>query len=155
MIIPSDDEPLLISGPSSFKAYLAEKFLKTNNIEIISLNSEITIHQLIGSNIPIIKEESKLFYLKAIYEILGVTNIESKLKNLKNYEKNITEIRKDIEKEKKNIEINPKWLEDVLNNLEEKLFKNEANNKLENNKLLIEFQPGILLSAVIKKKSLF
>jgi len=155
MIIPSDDEPLLISGPSSFKAYLAEKFLKTNNIEIISLNSEITIHQLIGSNMPIIKEESKLFYLKAIYEILGVTNIESKLKNLKNYEKNITEIRKDIEKEKKNIEINPKWLEDVLNNLEEKLFKNEANNKLENNKLLIEFQPGILLSAVIKKKSLF
>ena len=68
MIISSDDEPLLISGPSSFKKYLAQKFLKTNNIEIISLNSEITMSQLIGSNVPIIKEESKLFYLKAIYE---------------------------------------------------------------------------------------
>lgn len=67
MIISSDDEPLLISGPSSFKAYLAKKFFKTNNIEIISLNSEITISQLIGSNVPIIKEKSKLFYFKAIY----------------------------------------------------------------------------------------
>ena len=154
MIISSDDEPLLISGPSSFKTYLAKKFLKTNNIEIISLNSEITMSQLIGSNVPIIKEESKLFYLKAIYEILDVTNIESKLKYLENFEKNIPKIREIIEKEKVNLEIKPKWLEYAFKNLEEKLFKNEANNKLENNKLLIEFQPGILLSAVIKKKSL-
>jgi hypothetical protein len=107
-----------------------------------------------GSNVPNNKEESKLFYLKAIYEILGVTNIESKLKYLENFEKNIPKIREIIEKEKVNLEIKPKWLEYAFKNLEEKLFKNEANNKLENNKLLIEFQPGILLSAVIKKKSL-
>ena len=34
IIISSDDEPLLISGPSSFKTYLAKKFFKTNNIEL-------------------------------------------------------------------------------------------------------------------------
>jgi len=58
MLISSDDEPILISGPSSFKTYLAKNFLIKNNIEIVSLNSEITMSQLIGSNVPFIKEDS-------------------------------------------------------------------------------------------------
>jgi hypothetical protein len=61
----------------------------------------------------------------------------------------LTKIEK--EKEKVNLEIKPIWLEYAFYYLEEKLFKNTTNYKLENNKLIIEFQPGILLSAVIKK----
>jgi len=102
--------------------------------------------QLIESNIPIIKEESKLFYLKAIYGILWVNNIENKLNYLENFDKNIKTIKDFIEKEKGKIDWKPNWLEYALNNLEEKLCKNKKDNKLENNRLLIEFQPGILLS---------
>ena len=38
MILSSDDEPILISGPSSFKTYLEQKFLIKNNVDIVSLN---------------------------------------------------------------------------------------------------------------------
>jgi hypothetical protein len=101
---------------------------------------------LIESNISIIKEESKLFYLKAINGILRVNNIENKLKHLENFDKNIKKIKDFIEEEKGKIDLKPNWLEFALNNLEEKLYKNKKDNKLENNRLLIEFQPGILLS---------
>ena len=101
---------------------------------------------MIESNISIIKEESKLFYLKAINGILRVNNIENKLKHLENFDKNIKKIKDFIEEEKGKIDLKPNWLEYALNNLEEKLYKNKKDNKLENNILLIEFQPGILLS---------
>ena len=157
MLLSSDDEPILISGPSSFKTYLARSFLLNNsNIEIVSLNSEITMSQLIGSNVPFIKEDAKLFYLKAIYEILRINNIENKLKYLENFEKNKEKIKEliKIEKEEKiNIKKNS-WLEYALNNFDKKLFEDDKKNKITRNKLLIEFQPGILLSAVIKKKLL-
>ena len=98
--------PILISGPNSFKTYLAKKFvIKKNDIEIVSLNSEITMSQLIGSNVPFIKEDVKLFYLKAIYEILRIKNIESKLKYLENFKENKEEIEKIIKKEKAKIDI--------------------------------------------------
>ena len=84
MILSSDDEPILISGPSSFKTYIAKKFLIKSNVDIVSLNSEITMSQLIGSNVRFIKDDAKLFYLRAIYEILRINNIESKLKHLEN-----------------------------------------------------------------------
>ena len=156
MLLSSDDEPILISGPSSFKTYLAKNFLLNNsNIEIVSLNSEITMSQLIGSNVPFIKEDAKLFYLRGIYEILRINNIESKLKYLESLEQNKEKIKKLINDEKKGINIKKNsWLEYALANFEKKLFENDKKNKISNNKLIIEFQPGILLSAVIKKKLL-
>ena len=155
MLLSSDDEPILISGPSSFKTYLAKNFLIKKNIDIVSLNSEITMSQLIGSNVPFIKDDAKLFYLRAIYEILRINNIESKLKYLENFDKNKEKIKKLIkdEKEKLNIKKNS-WTEYALKNFEKKLFEDEKKDKITNNKLLIEFQPGILLSAVIKNKLL-
>ena len=153
MLLSSDDEPILISGPSSFKTYLAKNFLIKSNIDIVSLNSEITMSQLIGSNIPFIKDDAKLFYLRAICEILRINNIESKLKYLENFDKNKEKIKELIRKEKDKINIKKNsWLEYSLNNFEKKIFEDDKKNKFARSKLLIEFQPGILLSAVIKKK---
>ena len=155
MLLSSDDEPILISGPSSFKTYLARNFLIKSNIDIVSLNSEITMSQLIGSNIPFIKDDAKLFYLRAICEILRINNIESKLKYLENFDKNKEKIKELISKEKDKINIKKNsWLEYSINNFEKKLFEDDKKNKFARSKLLIEFQPGILLSAVIKKKLL-
>ena len=155
MILSSDDEPILISGPSSFKTYLAQKFLIKNNIDIVSLNSEITMSQLIGSNVRFIKDDAKLFYLRAIYEILRINNIESKLKYLENFDKNKEKKKELIEKEKEKIDITKNsWLEYSLSNFEKKLFEDDKKSKISSNKLLIEFQPGILLSAIIKKRLL-
>ena len=101
MILSSDDEPILISGPSSFKTYLAKNFLIKRNVEVVSLNSEITMSQLIGSNVPFIQEDAKLFYLRSIYEILRITNIESKLKYLEKFDENKEKIEELINEEKK------------------------------------------------------
>ena len=145
MLLSSDDEPILISGPSSFKTYLAKNFLIKSNIEIVSLNSEITMSQLIGANVPFIQEDAKLFYLRAIYEILRVRNIESKLEYLDNFDKNKEKIKKLINEEKEKINIKKNsWLEYSLNNFEKKLFEDDKKSKINSNKLLIEFQPGIL-----------
>lgn len=43
ILIASDDEPILISGPSSFHTFLAKLIFILGKCEIISLNSESTI----------------------------------------------------------------------------------------------------------------
>ena len=70
ILISSEDEPILISGPSSFKTFVSEILLNNSKYEIISLNSESTLAQFIGSTILLSKEESKGYYLKQIYELL-------------------------------------------------------------------------------------
>ena len=63
ILITSDDEPILISGPSSFKTYLAKLIYHNDKSEVISLNSETTISQLIGSETPLTSEKAKYYYL--------------------------------------------------------------------------------------------
>ena len=74
---------------------------------------------------------------------------------MENFNENKEKIKNLIESEKKtnNIKKNS-WLDYALNNFQKKLFEDDKKNKLNSNKLLIEFQPGILLSAVIKNKLL-
>ena len=43
ILIASDDEPILISGPSSFETFLAKLIFILGKCETISLNSESTI----------------------------------------------------------------------------------------------------------------
>ena len=88
ILITSDDEPILISGPSSFKTFLAKLMFYNSKCEVISLNSESTNSQLIGSVILLTPEKAKNYYLMKIYEILQLNNIENYLKDLEEFERN-------------------------------------------------------------------
>ena len=150
IIIASDDEPILISGPSSFKTFLAKLINKNEKSEVISLNSESTISQLIGSAILLTSEKAKNYYLMQIYEILQINNADNYMKDLDDFEKNKNKIKKNVEdfiKEKK-IDKNHTF-NYALEHFKEKLFEEEKDKKSLFD-LKIEFKPGIFISARIK-----
>ena len=88
ILTTSDDEPILISGPSCLKTFLAKLMFYNSKCEAISLNSESTNSQLIGSVILLTPEKAKNYYLMEIYEILQLNNIENYLKDLEEFESN-------------------------------------------------------------------
>jgi len=92
ILITSDDEPILISGPSSFKTFLVKLIFYNSKCEVIPLNSESTNSELIGSVILLTPEKAKNYYLMKIYEILQINNIENYLKYLENFESNKNKI---------------------------------------------------------------
>ena len=150
ILITSDDEPILISGPSSFKTYLAKLLFIHGKSEVISLNSESTISQLIGSSTLLTSEKSKNYYLQQIYEILQVNNIENFLKDLDDFDKNKEKITKNIEENIKEKKIDKKHtFYYALENFKKKLFQDD-NNKKSLFDMKIEFKPGIFISARIK-----
>ena len=151
ILITSDDEPILISGPTSFKTYLSQLFFKFKKSEVISLNSETTISQLLGSSILLTNDQSKEYYLRWIYEILQKNNIDYYINNLNTYD--LKKLKLELENEIENyIKENPTF-KYALENLSKKLFEEPNENKSIFD-IKIEFKPGILLSARIKGKNL-
>ena len=96
ILISSEDEPILISGPNSFKTFLAQLVFHNKDCDVISLNSELTISQLIGSPTLLTTEKAKYFYLKQIYEISKANNIDNLLKDLEDLEANKEKIKNNI-----------------------------------------------------------
>jgi len=94
ILIASDDEPILISGPSSFKTFLAQLLFHNGKSDVISLNSESTISQLIGSATLLTSEKAKNYYLMQIYEILQANNIDNLLKDLEDFDKTKKKLKK-------------------------------------------------------------
>ena len=150
ILIASDDEPILISGPSSFKTFLAKLLFHNGKSDVISLNSESTISQLIGSATLLTSEKAKNYYLMQIYEILQANNIDNLLKDLENFEANKEKIRKNIKEliKIKNIKENYAFYY-ALEHFIDKLFKVEKGKKSLFD-MIIEFKPGIFISARIK-----
>ncbi len=62
--------------------------------DVISLNSESTISQIIGSSTLLTTEKAKNYYLLQIYEILQANNIDNLLKDLEDFETNKEKIKK-------------------------------------------------------------
>lgn len=60
ILIASDDEPILISGPNSFKTFLTKLLFHNGKSDVISLNSESTISQLIGSATLLTSKKEKI-----------------------------------------------------------------------------------------------
>lgn len=150
ILIASDDEPILISGPSSFKTYLAKLLFHNGKCDVISLNSESTISQLIGSATLLTTEKSKNYYLMQIYEILQANNIDNLLKDLENFDKNKEKIKKIIDNMTKNKKIDKNYtFYYALEHFKEKLFRDDKKKKSLFD-MIIEFKPGIFISARIK-----
>ena len=150
ILITSDDEPILISGPSSFKTFLAKLLFHNGKCDAISLNSETTISQLIGSATLLTPEKAKNYYLLQIYEILQTNNIENLLKDLEDFEQNKEKIKKNIKELTNFKKIDKEYtFYYALEHFKEKLFKEEKNKKSLFD-MIIEFKPGIFISARIK-----
>ena len=150
ILITSDDEPILISGPSSYKTFLAKLLFVHGKSEVISLISESTISQLIGSATLLSSEKSKNYYLQQIYEILQLNNIDYFLKDLYNFEKNKEQIKKIIEENIKEKKIDEKHtFYYALENFKKELFQDDNIKKSLFN-MTIEFKPVIFISARIK-----
>jgi len=158
--LASQNEPILLSGPSSYKTYIAEKFLsnnnRTNKYKIISLNSELTTAQLIGTPILLTTEKAQNYYLRQICEILQVNNLEKILKEFEELNSNkelikekITKLKEDFMKNNgiTNMENYP--FNYALERFIEKLTQDEKEKKSKFG-FDIEFKPGIFISALIK-----
>ena len=123
MKLSNDDEPLLLWGPTCYKTYASKIILNNgyldsldkefrNKTNIVSLNQESTISKLLDSSFFYSPLEAKKFYLRQIYKILGIPDVEIDLKEWENkkdkeilkkiFNKLNEEIDLDLEKWEKN-----------------------------------------------------
>ena len=155
ILLSNKSEPLIISGPTSFKTFLSRLFLNEDVADLVSLNQETSVAQLIGSSSFFTYNEAKKFYFNQLYKILRINNINEKLVYLDNLNENKDKILNEIDEAKKREGINEKstffYAVERLQNL---LFqeRNEYDNSIIN--MVLEFKPGLILSAIISKKSL-
>ena len=92
--LASKTEPILLTGPSSYKTYLAKYYIKSNstNLNRINLNQKTTIEELLGGPRFLSYNSSKNFYLDKLLTILNlrepITNesIKDKIQKTKNDE---------------------------------------------------------------------
>jgi len=152
ILLTENTEPVLLMGPSGFKTFLSQQFLR--EAKVITLNQESTIAQLLGSSSFLTDIEAKLFYIEIICKICHIYNsfpkFSQKLMNntlSKNDILNETSLAK---------EFLPNSFGEIINHLIDKLFNNSMNNNktcvIEN--IALEFRPGLLLSAFLEGRSL-
>ena len=157
VLLSNEDEPILLTGPSGFKSFLAKKILSQD--DIISLNQESSIEQLLGSPLFLTNIEAKKFYIYYICLICQSNNYLDYIKELEKNENIVTDdlknkINEEIKK-KNNCKIIPKTFKVSLDNLTKKLYSNKTYS--ERGVLLdmkLEFKPGLFLSAILGGKSL-
>ena len=149
MKLSNFDEPLLLSGPTCYKTYAAKMLLK--KADVVSLNQESTIPQLLGASFFYPPIEDKKFCLRLIFEILDIPNIELELNKVDKWEEYKDSILKTIEEKMPQPDSS---FFVAVSNLKNKLFSEEKTNEKSLINMEIEFKPGLILSAILNKKSL-
>ncbi len=149
MKLSNYDEPLLLSGPTCYKTYAAKMIL--DKADVVSLNQESTIPQLLGSTFFYPPIEDKKFCLRLIYEILDIPNIELELNKIDKWDDYKEELLKKIDE---NMPDNDSPFYVALTNLKKKLSTEEKINEKSLINMILEFKPGLILSAILNKISL-
>ena len=163
ILLAHDEEPILIIGESGYKTYLAQLVLP--DVKPIQLNAETNIGQLLGSTIFLSDTEANVFYLKQIYNILNIPEIDKEMQIVQNWanynetdsikkQKEVEYFKKKIDEEitKKGIII--KKFNKTLEILKKKLFNNKNGEKKRINNINLEFKPGLILNSILSGKSL-
>ena len=141
LLLISDDEPVLLMGPSSYKTQLSEYYLKQikkSDFEKILLNQKTSIEDLLGYPQFLSQKNAKQFYFDLLYKII---NLENNTSNIPPQNK------QEIQKLKKTIENCKGIFKTIGNNLFDNFIK-------ENNNPQIALNPGSILDAILKRKSL-
>ena len=149
MKLSNFDEPLLLSGPTCYKTFAAKMLLR--KADVVSLNQESTIPQLLGSSFFYPPLEDKKFCFRLIYEILGIPNIDIEVNKIDKWDVYKEEILETIENNMPDANSSFYY---AVNNLKKKLFSEEKANEKSLINMKIEFKPGLILSAILNKKSL-
>ena len=141
LLLISNDEPILLMGPSSYKTELSELYMKIKNSEYekIFLNQKTSIEDLLGYPQFLSKNNAEQFYYNLLYKIIySETN---------KYNTPPPTNKNQIKKFKKHKNDLKGFYKLIGNNLYD-------NFKKENNSPQIAFNPGSILDAILKRKSL-
>ena len=151
VLLSDKEEPILLTGPTGYKTFLSQQFLK--DTIPVTVNQESTVEQLLGTSAFLSKTESKLFYLKNICNICDSGEYEELSKKIVNENCEISEKEIDEIFEGK-YEFSPFTY--ALDNLKKKLLKKdkEIENKNALSDMILEFRPGLFLTAILSKKKL-
>ena len=141
--LTSSNEPILLTGPSSYKTYIAKYFIKSNDTTFnkIHLNQKTTIEELLGCPRFLSQNSSKNFYQEKLLKILKINDPD--------------EIQRKMEKRQTDGDIY-KILKNLENNLNPKSdnVSQIKDNEKEMNKPQIVFDPGFILLSILKKESM-
>ena len=153
--LSSKKEPILLEGPSSYKTFLSKLFL--DNSKTINLNQESSIPQLLGNGAFFTDKEAKIFYLRLIVNICKSNKYADYLKKLNDNTLKVNEIDELIKESKNNpLKDIPKSFNYALKNLKDKLFSEKSQKDEDNllSNMILEFQPGLFLSAILSGNTL-
>ena len=144
--LTSNIEPILLIGPSSYKTFLAQKFL--SNAKIITLNQESSVEQLLGSSSFFSKSEANELYLRLIVLICRINNYKDLNKKLRDGTLKKEEIEDIIDKKK--IYLSNSFVY-ALDRCKERIFAKKREDVDENmlSDIAIEFKPGPILTAIL------
>ena len=153
----SKEEPILLTGPSSYKTYLAEDYIKSNKTVFnkIYLNQKTTIEELLGGPLFLSQNSAKEFYLDKLFKILKLDKLGNS--SMEDIYKKIDKKKERYKNEKDIYEI----IENLFNNLKniyskiesEKLEKRKENIKKRAQPQIV-FDPGFILLSILEKKSI-
>ena len=160
--LSNDEEPLLLSGNTCYKTFLADEYLG-HYASIVSLNQETSIEQLLGSSKLFDKNEAKEFYLTQLCNCTQYKNLPELLFILRQWlnkeNNNFENIEEKVKLKTKIDEFIENPLKEspfkiAIKNLNEKLFNEQNKDNSLISGMVIEFRPGLFLSAILGKKSL-
>ena len=155
----SKEEPILLTGPSSYKTYLAEDYIKSNKtyFDKIYLNQKTTIEELLGGPLFLSQNSVKDFYLDKLFKILKIVDVANspmeviykkidKKKELPKY-KSVRDIYEIIEYLKNN-------LKNILSETEKEKLEQKKNHIKKRAYPRIVFEPGKVLLSILKMDSI-
>ena len=145
--LSSEDEPIIIFGPSGYKTYLSKLFL--SQPKVISLNPESTISQLLGSSAFLVESEAKAFYLDYLCKLCGGKKRKDIYIELNNKLMNGTLDKYDVQKLTENFK-EPECFDYAVKNLSKKLLSNSLIENCALSDVSLEFRPGLIFSSIIE-----
>ena len=157
VLLSDAEEPILLTGPTGYKTFLSQQFLR--DTIPVTVNQESTVEQLLGTSTFLSKTEAKLFYLKNICNICDSGEYEELSKKIINGSKENNEDN-EIKEEEINEILEGKYdlspFQYALDNLKSKLLKKDKEIETKNalSDMILEFRPGLFLTAILSKKKL-
>ena len=157
IMLSSDDEPILLIGPSGYKTFLAKIIL--SNAKIITLNQDSSFEQLLGSSSIFSETDINYFYLRLISLMCRFDNyyiLHERLKKGNLDEREIEEIIEEMIYRRNRTDVLPHSFLYAIKRSRDKIFMKKKDDDEVNDLLnmIIEFNPGLLLQAFLGGSSL-
>ena len=145
--LSSEEEPIIIFGPSGYKTYISKLFLSRS--KVISLNPESTISQLLGTSAFFVEKEVKIFYLNYLCKLCHGNEGKKIFKELNEKLINDNLGKNEIDKLIADFK-GPECFEYAIKNLSKKLIEHSFIENCALSDIYLEFRPGLFFSSLIE-----